>query len=312
MKKIFLLCFLLNLNIFANTETISLDFELSRTAINRAIVSQFNDPNFVFHHFTGQFEFLPGQTVPYYVTLARPTVEIDENTIGIHLVFSVSLPSLGYNYELDITPDITINEQSIKVSEVIAFIEELEGAINSCPGIPQSVKDLIFDLYDTYEPQVYASSLYNEALEEINSNDFFQQRSFNISGFGFEMELDNGKLILRITITINYEGTAFYARIDPNDNTIELQSNIKCYVRSIIFYTDNLSQEFYANENLNIEMQKNSNFTLDYYMEKSIGNFAINSSYALYVLFETDNTFYYNKYLCAPYYWKTPDVKINH
>jgi len=57
MKKIFLLCFLLNLNIFANTETISLDFELSRTAINRAIVSQFNDPNFVFHHFTGQFEF---------------------------------------------------------------------------------------------------------------------------------------------------------------------------------------------------------------------------------------------------------------
>ena len=85
MNRILVLCFLLNIYNLAGTETVSLDFELNETAINRALVSQFNDPNFVFQHFTGQFEFLPGLYVPYDIQLTRPTVEIGNDSIGIHL-----------------------------------------------------------------------------------------------------------------------------------------------------------------------------------------------------------------------------------
>jgi len=248
--------------------------------------------------------------VPYYVTLARPTVEIDENTIGIHLAFSVSLPSLGYNYELDITPDITINEESIKVSEVVAFIEEFEQTINNCQGIPQSVKDLIIDLYETYEPQVYSSSLYNEALEEINSDDFIAQRAFSVTDFGISSVLFGGRCILKILLHLTYENTAFYGLVDPSSNFIRLGSNINCIIKRVVLYIS--GDEVYSNSNLNLEMTPNPNFNVDYFAQLDLNDFAFVGEYELYVLFETNETFYYNKFLLPSYHWQPSVLRINH
>lgn len=321
MKKIFLLCFIMNLHIFANTETISLDFELTSTSINRALVSQFNDPNFVFHHLTGQFEFSSGQIVPYDIQLDRPTVEIDANSMGIHLSFSVSLPSLGFNYELDVTPEITIGEQSIKVDEVVAFIEDLAQAINSYQDIPQSVRDQIIDLYDTYEPQVYASSLYNEVLVDINSSDFISQRAFCIDDLRIQTSYDLGKLIINVLIDLEYNlphiSSKFIIQNNGDEERLQLFSNFKCTVRKIIIVQMGTSSTIYNNSNLIVELVNNTNpgyecnYSADMSLQNIVDDFIPTNIYLWNVLFETDDTFYYKQYKSAGFIEVDPYKEIN-
>lgn len=310
MKSILFLCLILNLHILAGTETVSLDFELNETAINRALVSQFNDPNFIFKHFTDEFEFESGVVIPYDIQLSRPTVEIDDNSIGIHLQFNVSLPSLGYNYELDITPDLNIDEQSIKASEVVAFIKDLDDEINNYQDIPQSVRILLIGLYETYEPQVYASSLYNEILDDINSSDFIAQRAFSVTNFGLSFVSTDGKCILKILLYLTSGDTAFYGYVDPSSNFIRIGSNIKCIIKEVVFYT--LGDEIYSNNNLNIEMTSNPNFDVDYFAQLNLNDFAVEGEYELSVLFETNETFYYNKFVLPSYHWQPTSLRINH
>ncbi len=294
-------------------DTVSIDFELSETAINRAIVSQFNDPNFIFQHFTGEFEFAPGYIVPYDVQLERPTVEIGDEWLGIHLAFQIHLPSLELEYKLDITPLITVEDQNIMAGKVVAKIQNLEETIDSWTDIPESVRNLLESLYNTYEPQVYASNLYNDVLEELNADSFFKQRALSITDFGLSTSFEHGKFVLKVLVELTFGNTKFYCYVNPDDNQLRFGSNIQCNIKSVIFWV--FDEEVYRNENLNIELMENPDVSFDYYAEiNDIKNFANSPPFIVYVLMETETTFYYNKFvLLGANYWEdSPALKINY
>ena len=313
LKKIIItFILLLNCYLYSNTKTISLDFELSETAINRALVSQFNDPNFIFQHFTGKFEFSPALTTSYDVQLQRPTIEIRNNGIGIHLAFDVSLPDLGYHYSLNITPSIIMNKSCIMASEVVAIIENLDDEIDEWEDIPESVRLLLKTLYAEYKPEIYVGKLYNNILDELNSNSFIQQRAFSISDFGISLAFVENKLVLKVLVEITYGNTEFSCYVDQSNHLIKFGSNIKCKVRRVTMWTDLGYTEFYHNDNLNIQMTNNPDYDFNYFAQLYPGTFASQGLYTVYALFETNETFYYNKFVLHPDTWESPAAVINH
>lgn len=316
--KIIIIVLILFINTFiaiAGTKTISIDFELNETAINRALVSQFNDPNFIFQDFSGYFDFL-GQTVPYHAHLDRPTVEINVNSIGIHLNFSFSTSVNGtdYNYDFEVFPSITVNSNSITGSEVVAFIEKLNDKINEHTDIPEEIRTLLISLYSSYKPQIYAANLYNDILNELNSDTFIQQRAFSITDFGLSIAFNDGKFVLKVLVELTYGGTSFYCNVyvsQQNTHILRFGSNIKCTIKRVILYSETEGRELYHNENLNLELNYDPDYNFDFFAELNVGNFA-QGRYIIYVLFKTDNTFYYNKYLQLSNSWYLPVSKINY
>lgn len=319
MKKLlmFLICFVLSYQVFGGIKNVSLDFELSETAINRALVSQFNDPNFVFQHFTGTFELNGVTNVPYSVELTRPSVVIGTNFIGIHLSFSfeASIGSIQYNSDFEVTPTITVNDISISGSNVVAFWEDLYDVINSHTEIEWEIRALLIGLYSEYEPQIYAAKLFNEILEELNSDEFIQQRAFSITDFGISPAFNSGKLVVKVIIEITYSSTSFhsYLRITSGSDYIRFGSNIKCKVTRLVIWNQQ-NQEVYRNENLNIELSPDEEVDFNFYADIDIGNHINNVSgnCKWYILYENDVTFYFNKYINPGGNWTLPTVNLNH
>ncbi len=309
-----LIYFVSNSQILSGTKNVSLDFELSETAINRAIVSQFNDPNFLFQHFNGTFELKGVPNVPYSVELTRPSVVIGANFIGIHLsfYFEASIGSIPYNYDFEVTPTITVNDASITGSNVVAFFEDLGSLINSHTEIEWEIRALLLELYNTYEPQIYSAELFNEILEEINSDEFIQQRSFSITDFEISPAFNFGKLVVKAIIEITYADTFFWTyikKISGND-MILFKSNIKCTIDKITIW-DTVPEEHFNIENLNLQLIKESGET-EYYAEYNIGELLGNSPYVWSVLYKTNGTFYYNQYGGNANAWWNPSVRLNH
>ncbi len=311
LNKIIMFILLINCYLYSSTKTISLDFELSETAVNRALVSQFNDPNFVFRHLTGEFEFDTLGAVLYDIQLNRPTIEIRNDWIGINLLFNVSLPSLGIAYAIDATPSIIVKRQDIMVSEVVAEIENLDEEIDKWVDVPESVRILLKGLYAEYKPEIYVGELYNAALNELNSDNFIQQRAFSISDFGISLAFVENKLVLKVLVEITYGDTEFFCYVDQSNHLIKFGSNIKCKIRRVTFYTS-LGRQLYYNDNLNIQMTNNPDYNFNYFAQASTSYFSLQGSYIVYALFETNETFYYNKFVLPSYSWESPAAVINH
>lgn len=91
-------------------------------------------------------------------------------------------------------------------------------------------------LYSTFESQIYASNLYNEVLDEINSNEFIAQRAFSITDFGISTDFNSEKFVVRVMMETTYEeNTWFDTRLSnrPNGDYILFVSNIKCLIDRI-------------------------------------------------------------------------------
>ncbi|MBN2571860.1 MAG: hypothetical protein JXA68_07000 [Ignavibacteriales bacterium] len=319
MKKIMLFYLVICLQLLGQTiKEVSIDFELNETAINRAIVSQFDEPNFIFHHFTGVFPFL-GENAPYDAQLTRPSVVIGDNTIGIHLAFSFTTTVGGeeYNYEFDVTPSIRVDETSIKASEVVAFIENLDEKINEHTEIPIAIRALLITLYNIYEPQIYASNLYNAVLDEINSIEFIQQRAFSVTDFGISTDFVPGKFVIKVSAEITYDETEFwsFAKVETNTDYIKFGSNIKCTITYLKVYNQSV-QQVYSNDDLSVVLESDNNPTpYDYYAMINIGsvlNPNVPGLIVWYVLYKIDSTFYFNKYAYPSNNWTLPNIRINY
>lgn len=176
--KTIIIVIILFINTFiaiAGTKTISIDFELTETAINRALVSQFNDPNFIFKTFTGTVNIPKFGNANYTLELNRPNIDFSNNNLGILLSFHFSavLGANVWNYDFEANPNIDIPQTSISTNQVEAFLMDLPAKINSLTNIPQWLKDLVILKYNDYKPWLYPSKL----LDKINSQSFLAQRT---------------------------------------------------------------------------------------------------------------------------------------
>lgn len=316
MKKKLAITFLIVFNslVFSATNNVSFDFEFSETGINRALVTQFNDPNFAFKQFTGVVDIGSYVNVPYTVQLRRPTIVIGNDFIGINLYFTfeASLGGTSWSHQFEVTPSVTVDETSIYASEVVAFLDNLDDEINEHTEIELPIRILLIGLYNVYKPQIYASKLFDEVLEEINSNDFIQQRAFKVIDFGIEPSFNSGKFVLKGTLILSTYDKVFVTKItEGNPDKLFFNVNIKCKIKKVLIYTGANLDVLYSNTNLDIELIKNQSGDF-YSAEIELGNIVGENTLAIWeVLYETDNTFYYNQYKNYPNIIAIPAETIN-
>jgi hypothetical protein len=205
-------------------------------------------------------------------------------------------------------------------SEVVAFIDDLESAINNYQSIPSSVRVLLIGLYNTYKPQIYASKLYNEVLEELNSNEFLAQRALKVTDFGASINIENDKLVLKVLAELTASETQFITSILRNDNgnaeSFYIDSKIKCKVKRIKIVDEVGNPKYYYEwpDTLMPTLQKLSPTYVWYGATINIGDINVGSTEILiwHVYFKTDATFYYNEYKEFPNHYASPIKRINY
>jgi hypothetical protein len=257
MKKLFIfILFVAGFsNLTAGTKTVSIPFELSSTAINRALVSQFNDPNFTFSVFTGTVN-IPGYgNANYTMQLSRPSVTIGTNSIGIQLEFNFSVTGTSdFNYNFQATPSITINDASISTDQVIAYLENFSGVINSISDLPVWLKTLTISLYENYQPWVYASKLVDDALASINNEDFFRQRAIEVTNIGVNTNFNNGKFLVNVEFELTSGVVDIPIKYTTNDYVI-IHPNIDCKIDRLVI-NNYLGQQVYKVKNISFSCTK--------------------------------------------------------
>ena len=295
-------------NVVAGTKTVSIPFELSATAINRALVSQFNDPNFAFSVFTGTVN-IPGYgNANYTMQLSRPSVTIGTSSIGIQLEFSFSVTGTSsFNYNFQATPSITINDASITTDQVIAYLENFSGVINNISGIPDWLKTLTISLYESYQPWVYASKLVDDALASINSDDFFRQRAIEVTNLGVSSSFSSGKFILSVDFELTYETVDILLYYSITNDFVKIYPNIDCVLKRMVIRETSTQAEVYRNENLNFAC------TRDFANQYNLGgNYMVSAPrYTFWMYFETEDTFYIREYAHAAITFEQAAHKIN-
>ncbi len=213
--------------IFAQQPSFSIDFVFTETSVNRALVSQFNEPNFIFKTFTGTINIPNFGNANYTLELNRPNIDFANNNLDILLSFHFNavLGSNVWNYDFEVNPNIDIPQSSISTTQVEAFLVDLPAKVNSLTDIPQWLKDLVILKYNSYKPWLYPSKL----LDKINSQSFLAQRPISINNIILSERIETNKLIITLGLEAITSQTNFQIYfVNENPDKLKIKPNISC------------------------------------------------------------------------------------
>jgi len=113
MKKILFLVIVIfsNAFLYAGDHSFSIDFELTQTAINRALAQQYNQTNFP-RTVSGNISALG---ITYTIYLSRPFIDLSPGTVRINMPIRVE-SNVGNFDGININPTISIPQSSISTT----------------------------------------------------------------------------------------------------------------------------------------------------------------------------------------------------
>lgn len=202
--------------------SIPLHADITELGINRFIALQ------TFPVLTGV---IPGTGYNYHISITRPMVFIRTNFFQAR--FSIIITSDIGNYILPIAPNIYIPPLSISYNEINAFFVNFETLINQSP-LPNSLKQIIIQGYNSQNLAVFPSRLLNSALKNIPN---FLDISLNDIQFQFNA-LERK---LRFTVTPQVSGNppllkAYWLKPAAYRLKLKFSSNIFTVARRIKIY----------------------------------------------------------------------------
>jgi hypothetical protein len=236
-----LLFFSFSLNIPGQNRTISLDVDITSTAINRFIAAQ------TFPTLNGS---VSGYT--YSISITKPVVQLNTNSATVQFTIN-AVTSVG-NFSYNVQPTIIIPTLNVTVSQIIATLEGFDDLINASPDIPAWLKPIIISGYNDLNLVMYPSKLIDYANTAVP--DFINLQVIDI-GVSFSV-LPN---LLKFTLSAVVHGeapvfTCQWLKPGVSQLNVRLGGNVATTIKQMKIW-NSLGAEVYNNTNLNLVISKN-------------------------------------------------------
>lgn len=251
------------------TRTIYAHALITELGINRFIATQSFPP------LTGTF---PGTNITYTVSISRPYVTLRQNSFRANFTIYVTT-SENNNYVIPVNPNLRLDPQFVTLSEIKAFLENFPALIQAL-SIPQMIKDMIIERYNSLNLVIYPNKILEAANQLVPS--YFNIVITDIGG-GYQI-LDR-KLRLNFSVTVNSEPPHFIVqRNTSNDGIVRFRilSNIRTKLFKVHIGDANGPGE---------EVE----FTYDEWIDKNIwsreintGHFIAPGTYYFRIIFKSD------------------------
>ncbi len=257
--------------------TVSATIEITETAINRYLNTQYNATGF-----PRNISVAGG----YTISLTLPEVILTTGNAKLQMVFDVwQGPTLLYHFIVQ--PSVDIPSGQISATQIQALLTNLQTTLDAVtPALPSWVKTNITSNF----PTTFGWNVYPSKLLDTLSTQWFGQRglSVNVADLSLAWEAITGALRLTVSISLTSIVPRFYAQIDFDDigPAVKIRSyNINVTVDEVRIYplSGGLPLQTWADD---VSLQKNA--TKWWYM-----NFSPSPTqfYFVEILFRTDNTF---------------------
>ncbi|MFZ2323579.1 MAG: hypothetical protein WAV89_07780 [Ignavibacteriaceae bacterium] len=236
-----LLTFSFSLNISGQNRTISMDVDVTSTAINRFIAAQ------TFPTLTGSAS---GYT--YTISITKPIIQLNINSASVQ--FTINAITSAGNFSFNVQPTIIIPPLNVSVSQIMATLEGFDDLINASLDIPSWLKPIIIAGYNNLNLIIYPSKLIDYANTAVP--DFINVQVIDI-GISFAV-LPN---LLRFTLSAVVHGEPPVMQCEwmiptAHQISIRFKSNVGTKVKQVRIW-NSLSEEIYSSTNLNISISKN-------------------------------------------------------
>jgi len=289
MKNLVVILLFFSVVSYANNHTFTLKFNLSGTAINRALQQQYNLPNFTT---------TSGSYQAYTYTLSITDYYAVFSTDHIKLYMAVKCTTNVGNFDVVLQPTLAIPTSSISTDQVKAVLTNLPNKVNEL-NIPEWLKSVLIGKYASLEPWVYPSKL----LKNINNSTLFNsQRNVDVQNLDLGFQVLNNKLVLTVTTTVNASKPDFFVTAFKGNmngqyyNIFEVLSNIKVEIKKITLLTFGETIIWQGEPNVICEKDQSKQIDMG-----EVSNFDNGPLYIAKVLYKTNETFYYREYGAVHY-----------
>jgi|GEM_PF-6505522 len=256
--------------------TVSTTIEVTQTAINRYLNTQYNAAGFP-------------KTISvsggYTISLALPNILLSTDNAKLQMVFDVWQGSTLL-YHFTIQPSVNIPSNQISASSIQAFLTNLQSSLDGVSGLPSWVKTNIMSNFNTRGWTMYPSKL----LDTLSSQ-WFKKRglSITVNDLALGWQVTTGALKLVVSIPMTATAPTFSAMAYLNAVVLK-SNNIDVTVDEVRLYT--IAQDLIASWTNDVPIIKSG---LYYW---SIG-YSIAPQYVIvWVLFKTQDTFYVREFRC--------------
>jgi hypothetical protein len=187
----------------SGNHTVTTTVEVTQTAINRYLNTQYNAAGFP-------------RNIPvnisgtnYTISLTLPDVVLSTGNAKLHMVFDVWQGTILL-YHFTIQPSINIPSGQITALQVQAFLTNLQAILDAvAPVLPLWVKSNIVSNFNSLGWTVYPSKL----IDQLNTAWFAQRGlAINITNLALGWEAAAGTLRLTISVPMTATGPRFYAQ----------------------------------------------------------------------------------------------------
>lgn len=270
----------------AGDHTISTTVELSSSAINRFLNTQYNETGF-----PRSFNVTQNGTT-YTISLTLPEIILTPDNAEIRMIFDVNTGTINvYHFEVD--PSIDIPQGQITEPQVQAFLTNLPTVLNNVTFIPQWVRNGIIQYYNSFGFDVYPSKL----IDQVNTN-WFSQRAINVVSpyFSLGWQVSQDLLTFVISIYLNSQSPDFQtALLDPSsgDDLVFFKSNIQVTVKEVLVVSTGGGNIYYHGYP-NTLCSKGGIVNID----MGLLNLGTLNTYTVRAVYKIDNTWF-----CGEYGW---------
>ena len=227
-------------SILGQDRIISAEVQITATAINRFISAQtFPTLNGTIREYT------------YSITITKPIVQLNTNSASVQFIIQANT-NVG-NFTFNVQPIITIPNLSVSTAQIIAVLQGFDDLINSRSDIPEWLKPIIINGYNSLNLVAYPSKLIDYANESVP--DFMDVQVTDIS-----LSLIVAPGLLKFTLAATAHGTPPLFQIQwmlpqAHHLSFRFKGSVATTVNKVTIY-DNNGYQMYRNENLNYPIIK--------------------------------------------------------
>lgn len=244
-KKVFfaiVVCIpLLTSNSFAGNHTIAATVEITSTAINRFLNTEYNSwgiPQYVNFPYSG---------VNYKLALALPQIILTPGNAKLQMTFDLYNGSTDV-YHFVVDPSVNIPSGQVTSPQVQAFLTDLPTQINNISWLPPWVKDTLIHYYNSTVVNLYPSKL----IDQVNTT-WLAQRSINVDSLALGWQVGNGVLDLIVSTYLDAGVPKFWLAIgqtSSGQDSLFILSNIQATASEAIVLTLGLNVLYQGNPNI--------------------------------------------------------------
>lgn len=271
------------------SHTISTKVEVTETAINRFLQSQYNN-NDIPQSVSGTIG-----GVTYTLNLVLPRISLLQDAMKLRMEINI-VSNIG-NFPVVIEPAVNLPSWSISLTEIKTTLSNLSTVVNALT-IDSRLKTAIINAYNSLNLIMYPSQIVKQA-----NTDLFKQQSIRFADPVFSVQMKVVPGILRFTLSTHVSSftPAFKTSIDylsDGNNYIGFSATLAVKVKEIIINIPGSPNVYRTTPNWVVPKWQQSG---DYaYINIGDQGYRLGHSCVVKVRFETDNTWFSRTYQSVP------------